>query len=162
MAKLFVVFRREYLERVRSKWFLLGTLLGPAFFLLVAGAPRLIGGGRGEGTRDVARIEVVDATGAGLGARVVEALRERFPLSRAPYLTVVHSAELGAAQDRALLRVQRDEVLGYLLLMPATLRGDSTRYEGRNANSFADVDAIRGAVRSQVLAYRMEREGIDP
>lgn len=160
MAKLLVVFRREYLERVRSKWFLLGTLLGPAFFLLVAGAPRLIGG-RGEGTRDVARIEIVDATGAGLGARVVEALRERFPLSRAPYLTVVDSAELGVAQDRAVLRVQRDEVLGYLLLTAATLSGDSARYEGRNAHSFADVDAIRGAVRGQVLAYRMEREGID-
>src|SRR5215213_6001901 len=40
MGKLLVVFRREYLERVRSKWFLLGTLLGPVFFLLVAGAPR--------------------------------------------------------------------------------------------------------------------------
>jgi ABC-2 type transport system permease protein len=163
MAKLWVVFQREYLERVRSKWFLLGTLLGPAFFLLVAGAPRLIGGGgRGEGTRDVARIEVIDGTGAGIGARVVAALRERFPLSRAPYLTVVDSAELGVAQDRAVLRVRRDEVLGYLLLTPATLRGDSSRYEGRNANTFPDVDAIRGAVRNQVLAYRMEQEGIDP
>ena len=88
MAKLWVVFRREYLERVRSKWFLLGTLLGPVFFILVAGAPRLIGN-RGEGTRDVAHIEVIDATGAGLGERVAAALRDRFPLSRAPYLTVV-------------------------------------------------------------------------
>ena len=109
----------------------------------------------------MARIEVVDASGVGLGARVVAALRERFPLSRAPYLTVVNPAEVGVAQDRALLRVRRDEVLGYLLLTPATLTGDSARYEGRNAASFPDVDAIRGAVRSQVLAYRMEQEGID-
>ena len=43
MAKLWAVFKREYLERVRSKWFLIGTLLGPVFFLLVAGAPRLLG-----------------------------------------------------------------------------------------------------------------------
>ena len=162
MAKLWVVFRREYLERVRSKWFLLGTLLGPLFFLLVAGAPRVLGGRSGGGTRDVARIEVIDATGAALGARVVEALRDRFPLSRAPYLTVVDSAELGVAQDRAVLRVRRDEVLGFLVLTPATLAGDSTRYEGRNAHSYTDVDAIRGAVRNQVLAHRMEREGIDP
>ena len=35
MGKLEVVFMREYLERVRSKWFLLGTLLGPVFFFLV-------------------------------------------------------------------------------------------------------------------------------
>jgi ABC-2 type transport system permease protein len=160
MAKLWVVFRREYLERVRSKWFLLGTVLGPVFFLLVAGAPRLIGG-RGEGTRDVAHIEVIDATGAGLGERVATALRDRFPLSRAPYLTVVDQSAAAVAEDKALLRVQREEILGYLVLGPGTLAGDSVRYEGRNANSHNDVDAIRGAVRGQVLAERMEREGID-
>ena len=160
MAKLWVVFRREYLERVRSKWFLLGTLLGPVFFILVAGAPRLIGN-RGEGTRDVAHIEVIDATGAGLGERVAAALRDRFPLSRAPYLTVVDESGVAVAQDKALLRVEREEILGYLLLGPGTLAGDSVRYEGRNANAHNDVDAIRGAVRSQVLAERMEREGID-
>src|SRR5436190_8648775 len=161
MAKLLVVFRREYLERVRSKWFVLGTLLGPVFFLLVAGAPRLIGG-RAEGTPDVAHIDVIDATGMGLGERVVAGLRERFPLSRAPYLTVVDRAGAAVAQDRALLRVEREEVLGYLLLDSATVKGDSVRYEGRNANSHNDVDAIRGIVRSQVLAQRMERDGIDP
>jgi ABC-2 type transport system permease protein len=161
MAKLWVVFRREYIERVRSKWFLLGTLLGPVFFLLVAGAPRLIGD-RAGGSRDIAHIEVIDATGAGLGARVVAVLRERYRLSRAPYLTVVDETGVAVAQDRAVLRVQREEILGYLLLDRATLAGDSVRYEGRNVNAHNDVDAIRAAVRSQVLAERMERDGIDP
>ncbi len=161
MAKLWVVFRREYLERVRSKWFLLGTLLGPVFFLLVAGAPRLLGD-RAEDYRDVAHIEVIDATGVGLGARVVAALRERYPLSRAPYLTVVDESKRAVAQDHAVLRIQRSEVVGYLLLDSATVAGRSVRYEGRNANAYNDVSAIRGVVRSQVLADRMERDGIDP
>ena len=161
MGKLLVVFRREYLERVRSKWYLLGTLLGPVFFLLVAGAPRLLGDAR-DGTRDVAHIEIIDATGMGLGERVVATLRERFPLSRAPYLTVVTAPEVALAADRAVLRVQREEILGYLLLDSATVVGDSLRYEGRNANAHNDVDALRNAVRSQVLAERMERAGIDP
>src|SRR5829696_3178412 len=146
MAKLLVVFRREYLERVRSKWFLLGTLLGPVFFLLVAGAPRLLGD-RPEDYRDVAHIEVIDATGAGLGTRVVAALRERYPLSRAPYLNVVEPPARRVAEDRAVLRVRREEVLGYLVLDAATVAGDSVRYEGRNASSHNDVDAIRGVVR---------------
>jgi ABC-2 type transport system permease protein len=161
MAKLWVVFCREYLERVRSKWFLLGTLLGPVFFLLVAGAPRLLGD-RPEDYRDVAHIEVIDATGVGLGARVVAALRERYPLSRAPYLTVVDESKRAVAQDHAVLRIQRNEVVGYLLLDSATVAGRSVRYEGRNANAYNDVSAIRGVVRSQVLADRMERDGIDP
>jgi ABC-2 type transport system permease protein len=75
---------------------------------------------------------------------------------------VVPAPEAAVAQDRAVLRVQREEILGYLLLDSATIAGDSVHYEGRNANAHADVDAIRSAVRSQVLAERMERDGIDP
>jgi ABC-2 type transport system permease protein len=161
MGKLLVVFRREYLERVRSKWFLLGTLLGPVFFLLVAGAPRLINSRGGDGTRDIAHIEVLDATGVGLGDRIVNALHERYPLSRAPYLSVIEPAERGVAQDRATLRVQRNEIGGFLLVDSATVAGDSLRYEGRNAGMPSDVGAIRGVVRNAVLAERMERAGID-
>ena len=161
MDKLLVVFRREYLERVRSKWFLLGTLLGPVFFLLVAGAPRLINERGGEGTRDIAHIEVIDATGAGLGERVVNALHERYPLSRAPYLTVIDPSERGVAQDRATLRVRRNDVGGFLVIDSATVAGDSLRYEGRNAGMQGDVGAIRGVVRNAVLAERLERAGID-
>jgi len=42
VRKLGVVFRREYLERVRSKWFLVGTLLGPVFFAMITVVPILI------------------------------------------------------------------------------------------------------------------------
>jgi ABC-2 type transport system permease protein len=161
MGKLLVVFRREYLEKVRSKWFLLGTLLGPVFFMLVAGAPQLLGGGREERPRDIANIEIIDATVAGLGERVVAALRERYPLSRAPYLTVVHPAERRVAQERATLRVQRNEIRGLLLLDSSTVAGDSLRYEGRNAASLSEVGAVRSVVRAEVLAGRMERAGID-
>jgi len=160
MGKLLVVFRREYLERVRSKWFLLGTLLGPVFFMLVAGAPQLLGG-RGEGPRDIGHVEILDATGVGLGERVAAALRERYPLSRAPYLTVVQPAELGVARDHATLRVQRNEVHGFLVLDSTTVSGDSVRYEGRNAGSPGEIGALRGAVRSELIATRMERAGID-
>ena len=32
MAKLWVVIKREYLERVRTKWFVFVTIFGPVFF----------------------------------------------------------------------------------------------------------------------------------
>jgi ABC-2 type transport system permease protein len=160
MGKLEVVFMREYLERVRSKWFVLGTLLGPVFFFLVLVGPRYMGG-RNSGTTDVAHIVVLDATSSGLGERVVGALRDRFPLSKAPSIEEVPQSELPLAEDRAALRVQRSEVLGYLVLDSSTASGRSARYAGRNASSLSDIEAVRGVVRQEVLAARMEREGID-
>jgi ABC-2 type transport system permease protein len=160
MGKLEVVFMREYLERVRSKWFLLGTLLGPVFFFLVLVGPRYMGG-RNAATEDVAHIVVIDATGVGMGERLAAGLRERFPLSPAPTVETVSPEELSVAEDRAALQVQRSEVLGYLVLDSSTVSGRSTRYSGRNASSLSDIEAVRNLVRQEVLAARMEREGID-
>ena len=39
MAKLWAVIRREYLERVRTKWFIIGCLLGPVFITGVLFVP---------------------------------------------------------------------------------------------------------------------------
>jgi ABC-2 type transport system permease protein len=160
MGKLLVVFKREYLERVRSRWFIIGTLLGPAFLLLIVGAPRLMGD-RSEGSRDVAQIDIIDASGSELGAQVSDALRARYPLSRAPYVRVVDGAQLPREEDRSVLRMQREEVVGALVLDSTTVRGDSVRYAGRNAGSHRDVDAIRNVVRNVVLADRMEHAGIN-
>jgi ABC-2 type transport system permease protein len=160
MGKLLVVFRREYLERVRSRWFIIGTLLGPAFLLLIVGAPRLMGD-RSEGSRDVARIDVIDGTGTGLGNRVADALRAKYPLSRAPYVRTVDASKVPLEEDRSVLRVQRDEVLGVLVLDSTTVAGDSVHYAGRNAGSHMDVDAIRNVVRNVVLADQMASAGID-
>ena len=160
MGKLLVVFRREYLERVRSRWFVIGTLLGPAFLLLIVGAPRLMGD-RSEGSRDVARIDVIDATGTALGTRVANALREKYPLSRGPYVRTATAAQVPIEEDRSVLRVQRDEVLGTLVLDSATVAGNSARYAGRNAGSHTDVDGIRNVVRNVVLADQMAGAGID-
>ena len=39
MAKLWTIIKREYLERVRSKWFLIATFLGPVFFAAIIIVP---------------------------------------------------------------------------------------------------------------------------
>src|SRR5205085_7442044 len=117
----------------------------------IVGAPRLMGD-RSDGSRDVARIDIIDATGSGLGTRVSDALRARYPLSRAPYVRTVAVGQVPTEEDRSVLRVQRDEVLGALVLDSTTVAGDSVRYAGRNAGSHRDVDAIRNVVRNVVLA----------
>jgi ABC-2 type transport system permease protein len=79
----------------------------------------------------------------------------------APTVEQVPQSELPLAEDRAALRVQRSEMLGYLVLDSSTASGRFARYAGRNASSLSDIEAVRSVVRQEVLADRMEREGID-
>ena len=39
MGKILAVFKREYLERVRSKWFVVATLLGPVLLAAITVLP---------------------------------------------------------------------------------------------------------------------------
>jgi ABC-2 type transport system permease protein len=160
LRKLLVVFKREYLERVRSKWFLVGTLLGPVFFAMITVVPILISS-KTKASTDLANVTIIDATGSGMGERVALALRERFPVSPAPEVRSVDAASVPREEGRAALAVQNKETRGYLVLDSSTVAGRSARYAGRNAGSLGDVEQISGIVRQQVLAQRLQSEGID-
>src|SRR5258708_28457254 len=69
MHKVWAVVRREFIERVRQKWFWVMALVGPLFFGAIILLPQLMM--RGGGVKDIA---VVDATTQGLGQRVTTAL----------------------------------------------------------------------------------------
>src|SRR3954463_9638282 len=98
MRKLAVVFQREYFERVRSKWFLIGTLLGPVFFGAVTILPTYMSMKSGP-TSELTNITILDATGTGLGNRVAAALRKSYPAAASPVVKVVPPERLLVAQD---------------------------------------------------------------
>jgi ABC-2 type transport system permease protein len=64
--------------------------------------------------------------------------------------------------DRATIEVQHKERRGYLVLDSATVAGRSALYAGRNASSLGDVEVITNIVRQQVLAQRLQADGLDP
>ena len=69
MRKMLAVVRREFVERVRQKWFWVMALLGPLFFGAIIFLPTLMM--RGGGIKNIA---VVDGTTQGVGQRVTLAL----------------------------------------------------------------------------------------
>src|SRR6476619_5206381 len=137
MRKLGVVFRREYLERVRSKWFLIGTLLGPVFFGTVTILPTYISMKQKPGN-DLTNIVIVDASGTGLGARVSKELGRAFPVAPAPRVKVVPEERLGVTRDSLVDDVVRKDITGFLVLDSNTVANRSITYAGRNAGSISD------------------------
>ncbi len=160
MRKLGVVFRREYLERVRSKWFLIGTLLGPVFFGAITILPTYLSMKQRPGN-DLTNIVIVDATGTGLGARVSTELGKAFPAAPAPHVKVVPEERLAMSRDSLVNDVVRKEITGFLVLDSNTVANRSLTYAGRNAGSISDVSALLSKVKQQVLAQRLEHEGLD-
>ena len=161
MRKLGVVFKREYLERIRSKWFLIGTLLGPVFLGVIMVLPAYLSI-KQRPADDLANVIVLDATGSEFGGRVAAALRKSFPNSPPPQVKAVETARLAVAEDSAVNAVVRKEVYGFIVLDSNTIANKSVRYVGRNASSVNDVQSLMNPVKQQVLAQRMEQAGMDP
>lgn len=160
--KLLVVIKREFMERVRTRMFLISTLLGPIFFAAILIVPAWFAQ-RQKGSDTVAAVTVLDATGTNLGDQIARALADSLPpgVPATARPTVVHvaPADLPAAEHAATAAVVHKEREGVLVLDSATLAGQRARYVGRNASSMADVQHLRDVVRREVLGTRLEQAG---
>ena len=163
--KFVTVFKREFVERVRTKWFLITTLLIPVFLAGTMILPIWLAS-RTRASNAVSNVRILDATGTGLGARVARVLtsdsaRAADTTRHTPDVRVVDAGALAGEEEAALRDVVAKRIPGYLVLDAATVGGDSARYAGRNASTVPDVERLRNAVRQSVLAERLESSGLD-
>jgi ABC-2 type transport system permease protein len=164
--KVFIVAKREYLERVRTRWFIIGTLLIPAviagFSIMMAYAAS-----KGNASAAVRHITIINTTGTDLGQRVAEALLADTsvagPDTIKPRVVNVSPNDLAQAESQAASEVKiPDHIAGYLVLSDSTLAGKSVRYAGRNASSITDMDKLQSTVRQAIMMVRLQTEGVKP
>ena len=164
--KVFIVAKREYLERVRTRWFIIATLLIPAviagFSIMMAYAAS-----KGNASSAVRHITIINTTSTDLGQRVADALLADTSVAGAdtikPRVVNVAPSDLPQAEAQASSEVKiPNHIAGYLVLSDSTLAGKSVRYAGRNASSITDMDKLQTTVRQAVMMVRLQTEGVKP
>jgi ABC-2 type transport system permease protein len=161
MAKLWAIIKREYLERVRSKWFLIATFFGPIFFSAIIIVPAWLAS-KSKATTDIYNTTILDATGNGFGRRLaINIAGDSTNASKLPVVRVVAPAQLTPAESVATGEVMRKEKTGYIVVNEQTLAGEAARYAGRNATSIADMAQLKTAIRQTILAQRLEKVGLN-
>ena len=165
--KVFAVIRREYLERVRTKAFWIGTFLVPIFFLGYI-AIQIASFKKSGGER---RVAVVDMTGrlyqplardlvereekvkkdAGRGQGVHWVLEER---------PVVGS--LDRTKETLRREVLGKKLNGYLILDPALLEKSQVQYYSVTVSEFVAMSQLDRAVNHVLLKEKIEKRGLPP
>jgi ABC-2 type transport system permease protein len=150
MSKLGIIFKREYMSRVTSKGFIIGTLVGPLFMAaLIFGPVALIQLTGDDNTERV--VAVVDETGV-----LFDRLRPSSNIELIP-------AE--APVDTLRAQVQQENIYGYLVL-PSSLVGEGGASEGEaqfaslGGGGIAFSSALEGAVTRAVREARIESAGL--
>jgi ABC-2 type transport system permease protein len=155
-ARVVAVARREYRERVRSKAFVVSTVLGPvlmAGFLVVPAAVMARQRGR------PLRVAVLDAQGS-LRADVEQSLARREAAGRTRF--EIHPAPAGAADPRQALReaVVKGSLDAYVYLPADAVERSAAEYHGRNVSNMMDIGLVDAAVEEAVVARRLQDRGL--
>jgi ABC-2 type transport system permease protein len=147
LRAMFVVARRELLERVRSKWYVAATLLGPLFIVAMIVVPALIASSSTAGTR----VDIVDRSGV-LAPGLAEAFRSKEIGWTA---TIVDPTTSEADQ---IAKIGRDEINGFIVIDRDVLANGKMVYQGDNASA-GNVQAIlREVTRTLLTAERAKAQ----
>ncbi len=144
-----VIARRELLERLRSRWFIVTTLLGPLLLIGAMGVPVLIASSSGSGG---ARIAIVDE-GSGVGTSLAADL--------AGMGWRVSAAAPETPEPDLLAQIADDQVDGFLRL-PKDLVGGQGKavYHGDNASSPATMAVLADRITRTVTSVRLTQLGL--
>lgn len=155
--RLLPVIRREYLERIRSRAFVVGTLVGPALMAALMVLPGvLMVKQRGKPLR----VAVHDASG--LLQKDVEAALRASAFQGEPRFDVQAPGpgtleEVRARLKAALLDGRLD---GYLHLPADALVRSAAEYHGKNVSNTPDIGLLDKAVEDALIGVRLASEGL--
>ena len=154
MRKVWAVIRREFVEKVRTKWFVISTILGPLFMISVTVLPSLLISRSGR----VNHVALVDE---GAGA-LAERLRTQLEASGRYVVNIVPAAAgRAAALEDSLTNAVRAETLdGVMSVSSATVESGKVEYRARNV-SISDMGVLEGLLRQVIVTERLARAGVN-
>lgn len=155
MHKIWLIARREYLEKVRTKAFIVTTILFPALTIGMGVLPGKMMTGKRGGVR---HIVIVTSTQAA-GEQVVASLSEskNAGLKYQPDISTDTSEA-----NRAALReqVSNGKIDGFLWADAASLAGNNVQYVGRETSDFMELNDYEQALTRVQVRGRLAASGI--
>ena len=146
MSKISVIIAHEYLTRIRNKWFIVITLLGPLVMALLIAIPVLATVLADDGT--TGKVAVIDQAN-GLGARLIAADTSLYEAA-------------GDRSEEALAAAVRDEQLQAYLKVPAdVIDSGKPTLVSRGGSGLAFEAGIEGDLEPIVTQARLQRAGTD-
>ena len=165
MGETWVIFKREFEAMVRTKSFLIGTILVPALMIGIFAFQFFLFTKTGGGTHSLA---IVDGSAEQVGMQTERSLSAStggFPGAK-PVIFKTEVQPLGAdtAEQRKRLeeRIAADSLGGYLWIPEGITTGANAEYIGRNATNEGVTDAVKQALQRSVQTIRLGKQGIDP
>jgi ABC-2 type transport system permease protein len=164
MSKAFVVARWEYLEKVKSKAFLIGLFVTPVLMIAMGILPGLFATREDEQTKVIG---LIDLTGE-MAAPFAERLQKNYELSNgAPnYLVEVLYTGTRGTPEQAIAgadaKVLAGDIEGYCIIRSVQPSDSLIEYRSKNVGDFRLGHRVEETMRSILLERKLASMGLDP
>jgi ABC-2 type transport system permease protein len=157
--KMFAVMKRDYLERVRSKSFIIGTILGPVMLLALIIVPVMVT--KVEGGKQK-KIAVIDMSGEVYG-KLQEHLSSG-KLAKQFLLLRITATDNDLQQKRQQLvdEILADKLDGYVYINKDILAGGTPEYHSKHVSNFIELRSVEDAITRIIVEKKLKSEGLDP
>lgn len=172
MKKVWIIIKREYLVRVRSRAFLIGTIISPLLMFGLIALP-IFFATRGGGERRVTVLdqsgdpELFNAIDRSMNSRegAGEEINRRDPgVGSTRYVLtrrlVAPGEELQALEEQYKQQADKDPDSTYLILRPGGLDNFEPEYYAKNTSDFS-IGTLERAINDAVSGLRLKRAGLD-
>ncbi len=162
MHKLWAVIRREFVARVRTKSFVITTVLGPLLMAVMMVAPAMLSMKQSSGRH----IVIVDGGDRGLGRTARTTLGSKFPEHFTVEVMVIPAGETKRLES-LISRIDAPPettgapIDGVVVLDPEMLADDRIAYYGSNVSSMKDMSDLRRGLRDALVADRLAELGVN-
>jgi ABC-2 type transport system permease protein len=160
MRKILAVIKREYLQIVKTKGFIIGTILGPVLMSLFLIVPILMSV---VSVAEQEKIGVIDASGK-LFAELDKKMEQKLKDDSRRYLLEEYrlTGDISQLKEALNEKVLAKELSAYLFLPADISEGGEVEYVSEHVSDFDKTNNIRNALNSIIIGKRLKAEGLDP
>lgn len=158
-----IVARREYLQRIRTKGFWIGTVIFPVFAVAMTVLPSVFL----MRSRTDHKVVVIDETGRIAPQLSAERAKKnklprQMPLSKLSFIQEAAQPSRKAQEDALNRRVLAKKIDAWIRITPEVLTGEPVLYHGRSTSNFMTQELLEDRLTEAVRRVRLSDAGFDP
>ena len=161
MNKLWTIFKHEYMSRVKTKGFIIGTALTPIFLVLISVGPGLLMSLKSEKTK---QIPVIDFSGI-VYPEFVKAFDDTMDTGTKLYQfkrIEVNQQELDSVKKALNLDIGKNRIDSYLIIPEDVLEKNNMEIYSKNVSNFEENRRYGNTTARILNNIRLRQSNLDP
>ncbi len=163
MKKALIVAKWEYIERVKSKMFIISLFIFPVIIVAFAVLPSLLMGQMEDRQKVIGLVDPENV----LSPNIIQKIEDRFTLKDDQPMYVIRKIDEPNTDAETLRMIGNslvfsDDIAGYIYIPPDIFETNQPEYYSTNVGNIQDHNRFTAVIRDILTEYRLEERGVDP